>query len=81
MSNIFYNKCFAENGKTVNISGCPEQAQNCSFVHNTDKTTPSLTSMTHPTHPSLARDHSEAPPAPAPMSWLLVSAVCYLFTN
>ena len=37
--------------KQLTSSSCPEQAENCSFVHSPDKTSHSMTAMTHPTHP------------------------------
>ena len=61
MSNIFYNKCFAENGKTVNILRLSRAGSDLLFVHNPDKTRPRVPpSDTPPPRPPLSRDHSGA---------------------
>ena len=64
--------------KQLTSSGCPEQAENGSFVHNPDKTSGSVTWHTPPT-PSVPRDQADVPRLRCWGSSL--STVCYLFTN
>lgn len=63
--------------KQLTSSGCPEQAENCSFVHNPDKTSGSVTWHTPPT-PSVPRDHADVPPAPV---LGLLTVCCLLFIH
>ena len=63
--------------KQLTSSGCPEQAENCSFVHNPDKTSGSVTWHTPPT-PSVPRDQADVPPAPV---LGLLTVCCLLFIH